>query len=231
MKTWEKFIPNAEIHVLDYSNMADYADVKDVYGDQLFSGSFTLPMIADAIRALILERHGGIWMDADTILTGGNVEEYLHMRKKVAFFGYPDRHTVHVAWISAQKHANLLQYWVAECARKIKTLTREDMVNPDFWSYLSNSIVNPYIQSHPGEVEIMDAMKAGCVPERNDINENAYHAYIDFYFKKSFHLNDISCPVLLLHNSWTPQQYNTLPLDQLSRVDCTMSNILMELTR
>ena len=231
MQTWKKFLPHAEIHVLDYSNMADYVDAKAVYGERLFSGSFTLSMIADAVRALVLERHGGIWMDADTILTGREIGEYFCQKKEVSFFGYPAQSSVHLAWISAEKHAKLLQHWVSQCAKKINSLTQADMEAPNFWSYLGNSITNPYIQSHPNEIEIKDAIKAGCTPELKISSPSPLQAYIDFYFKKSLHLQDINSPVLLLHNSWTPPEYRTLPLNQLSHYDCTMSNILMELTQ
>lgn len=95
--------------------MADYIDVKGVYGDKFFSGSFTLPMIASAIRALVLERHGGIWMDADTILAGRDIEKYLYSEKDVIFFGNSDCSSVHVAWICAKKRAKLLEYWVSQC--------------------------------------------------------------------------------------------------------------------
>ena len=231
MQTWKKFLPHAEIHVLDYSNMADYVDAKAVYGERLFSGSFTLSMIADAVRALVLERHGGIWMDADTILTEREIKEYFCHKKEVSFFGYPAQSSVHLAWISAEKHAKLLQHWVSQCAKKINSLTKTDMEAPNFWSYLGNSITNPYIQSHPNEIEIKDVIKAGCTPELKFSSPSPLQAYIDFYFKKSLHLQDINSPVLLLHNSWTPPEYRMLPLDQLSQCDCTMSNILMELTQ
>ena len=66
-KTWEKFNRDYEIVVLDNSNLHEFIDI-NFYGQVLFSGKYSLPQIADAIRAYILYEYGGIWLDLDTIV-------------------------------------------------------------------------------------------------------------------------------------------------------------------
>lgn len=228
METWKKFIPNAEIHVLHCGNLQKYADLEGVYGPKLFTSGYSLPQISDAIRAIVLENNGSIWMDVDTIILRSDFGKYLHSQKEVSFFGYPERKTVHIAWIRAKKHAKFMQEWVAENAYKIQTLKQSDR-NDQFWSWFGNSIVDPSIQKYPERAEIIDVMQEGCVPEYKSIGGNPYQAYTDFYFKKSLHIQDISASLLLLHNSWTPDEYRNASMEQLLRYDCTMTNILTEL--
>ena len=47
MKTWEKFLPNTEIVLLDYKNIREYVDI-DELGEVLFSGRFSLRQVSDA---------------------------------------------------------------------------------------------------------------------------------------------------------------------------------------
>ena len=78
IKTWEKFLPQYEIIILDYNG------VKEYIGESLFNDiickEMSLPIQADAIRVALLNKYGGIWMDADTIITNGeflnNLEKY-----------------------------------------------------------------------------------------------------------------------------------------------------------
>ncbi len=79
MRTWKKFLPKAEITVVDYSNMRDFVDV-DVYGKALFDNNFRIDQIADAIRALLLEKYGGVWLDVDTIILNSSANKYFVAR-------------------------------------------------------------------------------------------------------------------------------------------------------
>lgn len=58
MKTWARYLPTAEIVVLDYSNINKWIDLEE-YGPKLKCGKFSLPQIADAIRAKVLANWGG----------------------------------------------------------------------------------------------------------------------------------------------------------------------------
>ena len=227
MRSWKRFMPNAEIYILNYENLQKYADVSGIYGSRLFSSGYTLPQISDAIRAIVLEHNGGIWMDIDTIILKPDFEKYLRSSKEVSFFGYPDKKSVHIAWIRAEKHARLMQNWVASNAQRIQNFKETD-VDDQFWSWFGNGVVNPYLKEHPEEIEIFDVMKEGSVPELKIIGGDPCQAYIEFYFKKSLHVKDINSSLLLLHNSWTPPEYRDASIDKLLQYNCTMSNILTE---
>lgn len=223
MKTWEKFIPDAEIVVLDYSNISEYIDI-NLYDKQLFDGRFSLAQISDAIRAMLLEKHGGLWMDTDTIILDYGIEKYLNSDKQVTFFGDPFAKTVHIAWINAKKNAKLLREWVKYNKGKIINFKKPEK---DFWAYLGNSFVNPYIKDNPQEVEIIDVVKENCTPEKKYKGNNP-ESYVEFYFKQN-KISEIKSSMIMLHNSWTPKFFKDMSEEEFLHCDCTLSNILCEI--
>lgn len=82
MQTWKKFLPHATIVVLDYKNIGEFLDVREL-GLNLFSGKLTLPHIADAIRVALLAKHGGVWLDIDTIILSSDAEKNSSIRRKI----------------------------------------------------------------------------------------------------------------------------------------------------
>ena len=111
MRTWEKFLPNAKINLLDYSNIGNFIDVNE-YDESLFSGQFRIDQIADALRALLLEKHGGIWLDVDTIILNRSAQKYFTADgmgggSEAIFFGKPKERGVHLAFIKVKPHARI----------------------------------------------------------------------------------------------------------------------------
>ncbi len=73
IETWKKFLPDYKINILNYRIISDYLD-KDTYDfDKL--KQFSLPKQADAIRCALLNKFGGIWLDADTIILSDKFRE------------------------------------------------------------------------------------------------------------------------------------------------------------
>jgi len=67
-RTWERNIPDYEIIFLDYSNIGLYLP-EGTY-DMTVLRRLTLMMQKDAIMVAVLKEHGGVFMDADTMVTG-----------------------------------------------------------------------------------------------------------------------------------------------------------------
>ena len=80
IETWKKFLPDAEIVVLDFGNLGNYASPEEL-GTELLSGKFSFMHISDAVRVLILEKYGGIWLDADTIILSSGAKNILFATK------------------------------------------------------------------------------------------------------------------------------------------------------
>ena len=113
MQTWKKFLPEYEVIVVDYSNIDKYLG-KNFYDDILYT-DFPLPIISDTIKCAILKTYGGIWFDADTIITSSEVNKYLTISSyKSVFIGQ------HLAFIKADKTFSLLDFWLKQIKYRIE---------------------------------------------------------------------------------------------------------------
>ena len=65
-KTWELNSPDFDVITLDYSNLHQYIE-KDVFNLTVLK-KLTLPMQKDAVMVAVLEKHGGLFLDLDTII-------------------------------------------------------------------------------------------------------------------------------------------------------------------
>ena len=104
MQTWQKFLPEYEVVILDYTNLSYWLG-KDFFDKSLFK-NFSLPKQADAIRCAVLKKYGGIWMDCDTIITSNKVRDFLDSTSSFVLIGQ------HVAFISATPDSYVLDKWL-----------------------------------------------------------------------------------------------------------------------
>ncbi len=74
IETWKIFFSDYKIVILDYSNLYNFLPT-DFYDESLYE-NFSLPKQADAIRAAVLYLYGGIWLDADTIITSSKIKYF-----------------------------------------------------------------------------------------------------------------------------------------------------------
>ena len=122
--TWHKYLPECEVVLLDYSNLSKYIDIS-VYGQNFNQKNFSLAQIADAIRCLVLYEHGGIWLDADTILKSSDVLNYFN-REGDVFFGNKTNRTVHIGVIKSNPKSKLMKFWVDGCKKRIDDFNKLD---------------------------------------------------------------------------------------------------------
>lgn len=125
IKTWKKNLPNYEIVILDYSNLYDWID-KDTFNNILFDKNyFTIAMIADAIRVAVLYKHGGIWLDTDTIVTKDF--DYLKREKEkteLLLTADVKIDAYHVGFLWATKNSKILGEWLKLIKKKINEYSK-----------------------------------------------------------------------------------------------------------
>lgn len=225
METWKKNLPNTEIVLLDYKNIGEYINI-DEFDKNLFSGRFRLALIADAIRVALLAKHGGVWMDADTIILNSDVEKYFLTDKKqrTVFFGN------HIAFINAPPASELMNSWFEFVKEKLRTLTPETEIGTFFFG---NSFLASCEQEYADKILklkrgfIMPELKLRANDELLTIrNRRSY--YFRYYFLQNLHLTDINVKMILLHNSWTPKIFKDFSPEEFLRCDCTLTNVLAE---
>ncbi len=115
-----------------------------------------------------------------------------------------------------------MRFWSA-CVKD--RITNFNPPQKDFWGYLGNACIDTYVKVFKDEIKIINRNEV--MPELS-IGINSPNTYVNYYFLQNKHLKDIEINMMLLHNSWTPDFYKKLSLEELLQIDCTMSNVLCE---
>ena len=227
METWKKFLPNATIIVLDYKNIGEFLDVREL-GLNLFSDKrFNLLHVSDAIRVALLAKHGGVWIDVDTVILNSNAEKYFlpDEKHRTVFFGNPKHRNTRICFINTPPNAMCMNLWRESIKEKIWRLNPSTKVD---WDFFGNKFIDAYAKKYLDEIEIIDTKLA--MPELEIMSKtiNYEASYQVYYFLQNHHLADVNADMLMLHNSWSPPFFKQLSPQDFFRVDCTMVNVLAE---
>lgn len=193
--------------ILNYSNLHNYTDFVVIPKLK----QYTLPQIADCIRVHVLRDQGGYWLDADTIILGDLPKENIT--------GEPETRSNSIGLLHTEKGSDMFIKW-AEFQDEILKGNY-----PNRWDLFGNAFTDGYVKTH-NDITIHNI--TDYQPERLIIGNTRSEKYINYYFKSNYHLKDIKCDLLMLHNSWTPNWYKKLTEDEVLSQNCTMSNILRE---
>lgn len=200
--------------ILNYNNLNNYTDL--VVDARL--KRFTMPQIADVVRVHVLRDQGGYWLDADTIMLTDELP-------KTNMIGNYYTKSNSIGYLYTEKNSAMYKDWA---------LFQQSVINrndtPKQWNVMGNAFTDKYLKEHP-EITVEDLTEHW--PETYMITDNRsrYLKYQKFYFEDNYTLQDIKpTNMLMLHNSWTPDWYKKLSKSELLSKDCTLSNILGELT-
>ena len=238
METWEKFLPEYTVKVLDYSSIEEYLG-KDYYDGYLYK-NFSLPKQADAIRAALLNKFGGIWFDCDTIITSDKIKELINKDSGFIIAGK------HIGFIVTKPNSYITTKWTEEIKINIQKhkdfkpdLFKKIFKNKEYsyyegWDYLGNSILNKYLKKDSKHCHIISKKEIEMLPERiygNKSIKNPINQYIDFYFNQPYNdkILDNNGGLIYLHNSWTPKKYKTMSREEFLKQDITLSKILKKI--
>ena len=236
MQTWKKFLPECEVVLLDYSNLEEWLG-KDVYDEILFR-DFSLPKQADAIRCALLKKYGGLWLDADTILTSPQVKDYLMIDSELVMI------SKHLAFIKANNNSKIIADWYNQIQYNLKFYKDvkyqnnavQKILHPrryrrvENWDYLGNYILHKMLKTkNKKKFFSIDRMEINALPELNNKNnDNLVENYQKFYFENDYSQDVIKNTkgIILLHNSWTPQQFLEMNEEEFLSRNNTLSNVL-----
>lgn len=242
IKTWKKFLPDYEIIILDYSKLDKWLGKK--YFDNILYEKFSLPKQADAIRCAILKKYGGIWMDADTIITSSKVREILETKSEFTLIGE------HICFISAHKEAyvlkrwekgikqNLLRYKILSFLQKYNLISiflpQRKIEKLERWDYLGNSILDHVLRKkYKKYFYSMNKYDIFAFPEcnwaiGNNILGTSQNIYQNFYFKNDYseYVLKYTHGIITLHNSWTPKDIMDMTQEEFLAQHNTLSGIL-----
>ena len=232
LQTWFEHIPDLELVVINHDNLVEW--VGDVIDMKRFL-RLSLPMQSDIVSYQLLAKYGGIFMDADTIITRDIFEEVAMIDPhKLVAFGYPNTHSIHVAILMSLLPNNKLITSAADMAlERLNSATMASLVRPD-WDYFSNDIFTTLLND--GELRtllhVLDRTETGNILESHYFQDmDTYEQYQIFYFapheiRLENVLEKIRFGAISLHNSWTPDGYKALTLDGVLESATMMSAII-----
>ncbi len=133
LKTWERRLPQHKIIILNYTNLDNYIP-PGTYDISLLK-KFKLMTQKDAVMVAVLEEHGGIFMDADTIVLRdlNPIMSKLDETEAVMF-------GTHCAFIAARPGSYLLKLWRKVIQDKMLNISDDGQdLTALPWDFFSNS--------------------------------------------------------------------------------------------
>ncbi len=231
LDTWRKNIPGLELVILNGDNICEWMD-PSLYNDAFRS---LTPMLQSDIAAYsVLDRHGGVFMDADTVVFSDIFKEIAALGENgLYFFGDAAGKAIHVAFIAALcRHHPILRY----CAEGVKMLLGDyarGKIKP-VWNTFGNSVIEALL-GHADlarQITILDRRVYGALPEWIFTEETLPHrAYLRFYFlPASVPAREVAKTakfgLICLHNSQTPDSYLKLTAGEIMKDGSMLSALL-----
>lgn len=248
IETWRKQLPDYEVIVLDYSNMDQYVAPELLKG--VLCKKMTLAMQSDAIRAAIMYEQGGIWLDADTIITGPGVEDIIAgAQGETVMFGdtHRDEDFIFGAFIGTKcKHAHFVSEWCRVLPPRVKRWLRYKYFLQWFkrsewrrirkWNYCVNAIIEPLSREmKPEQYSLLDYRDFGCMPhlpkEGKLTSAEQRDAYCEYWFTPGDPEDAIrnSQGLIMLQNSWSPAEFRKMSRDEFLQQDTRMAALMRRL--
>lgn len=229
--TWKRYLRDYQIVLLDYSNLHDWIHEEDL--DVRTLKCLNLAQQADAIRAAVLFRHGGIWMDLDTIITSSNCRELMPetgkftlINKHIAFISVDgDGHPIAAEWLrNVQRRLRVVKWYCQRTSRlsRFVRLARSHFFHArpvlmDQWDVMGNGPLEPALNRYPNLFRSLDRGKLKALPEIriNKCGTTDMRTYGEYYFTNR-HTQDLlssaqeGSGIICLHNSWTPKRFKCM---------------------
>ena len=232
METWYEHIPDLEVVIINHENLREWT------GDRIDTERFkriTLPMQSDVVSLLTLEQHGGIFMDADTIVTRDIFEEIEKVDpKKLVVFGTPGTMAIHVAiQMSLHPHNPFLGAAAEIALQRVNELPLQGPL-PINWDHFGNGIFTLVAEDEAAKsaLHILNRTASGNILESHYFTDKPPgEQYLQFYFgQHKIKLDEVTEKIrfgaVSLHNSWTPETYKDLTREQVIESGNMLSKLL-----
>ena len=173
-KTWERHLSHYNIVFLDYSNLDKFLP-PDTFDLSVLKQ--LKPMLQkDAVMIGVLREQGGIFMDADTIVTK-DISPIINKLKDTEMVMF----NTHLAFVAARPGSYVLDLWLKGVQRKLKGLAKKNMVDHDLnWDFFGNSVLSDvmdemiYNAGHVGKFQ-KHVFSKGILAMRPNIKDSEPH--------------------------------------------------------
>ena len=234
---------NYKIIILNYKNIRHWLDFNIL--KKILCKEMTLPIQADSIRVAILQKYGGIWMDADNIIINSNFTK-LFSNSDLQMFGQTEFKTQNIGFIYASNKSIILKRWLDGIINRVKIYRHRLFLRRIFpskyniknfkqlhvWNYLGNGIINGLVvNASENDFKRIEKKFAFVQPELQLVKGNSKQRYIDFYFsaKDRTYILKKCKGLLMLHNSWTPRKYKTMTEKEFLHQNIMLASLIKRL--
>ena len=249
METWKNCLPGCETVVLDYGSLGDWL-TQEEQSAVLWKG-MTFAMQSDCIRCAVLKKHGGMWLDADTVLVKPLDGRF--SRADVTMIARRMNGVVvnYGAFINASRpEARFLRDWHAALVPRVAraracrdsfwfgVFHHREMRLMRRWDYCVNAIIDPLAaKASSPDYAWVDRGELFAIPEEDllpgDASLNPVSAYVRYWFEPGDprEVLEKCAGVLMLHNSFTPAEFRAMSPDEFLETDTRLAHLLRHLLR
>lgn len=244
MKTWARFLDGYETVVLDYGNLGDYLTAEEQA--DVLCRKMTFAMQSDCIRCAVLKKHGGVWMDADTVLTKPLGERFAHADCTLIGRRVDGRIVNYGAYINAVRpETRFLSAWHRALVPRVRRaalfydsawrrfVQRRAWSEMQRWDYAVNAIIDPLsAQMSAQDYALVEKDAILAMPEVLLRPAHPELCYSDLYAKYWFEPGDVSeilarCGgIVMLHNSFTPRRFLEMGMEAFAASDVRLARLL-----
>lgn len=255
-RTWERHLAAFEVVVLDHQNLETYIGVETY--DIAALKTFPLQVQKDAVMAAVLLRHGGVFMDMDTLVLA-DISLLLRTlaTSEVVLFDS------HLAFMAARPQARILRLWVQAVQHRLAQVSESGgSGDAAAWDALGNSLL-PVVMDEVARgvgawlrvptslvarrrrllfrtlyrryLRSLDRRVYGFIAEASYYERDGgdpFAAYRRFWFDEDLRPDVVLKPgrmIVGLHNSWTPDWYKQLSAPEVLEQPCLLSRTLRRL--
>jgi len=241
LQTLIKFNPHISLLLINYDNLPELTGT-DLDLQRL--ARLTLPIISDLLVMYFLYKYGGAFVDVDTIYTG-----------KFALFNSADPNTLyavgkqgstaHLAFFLSLKEQSFLLWHILQMQRTKLSQIPTTGENKIPWDLLGNSIINPLaveLATSPNAPSFHILSNATvfletkfALAKKYNINAYGWDIYNRFYFDPNPEISTEAMVekskinMVLLHNSWTPQKFKEMSVNEFLEQDIVMARLFKHL--
>ena len=244
METWKACLPGSEVVVLDYRTLGDYLTPSEQAA--VLWKKMTFAMQSDCIRCAVLKKHGGIWLDADTVLTKPLDARFSQADVTMIARKMNGALVNYGAFINAARpETKFLCDWherlVPRVARAKQSrdsllfglLHRRERRLMRRWDYCVNAIIDPLAAvAAPADYAWVDKDAVGALLEEDLIGTPGVPGPVEAYNRYWFEPGSPdevlrrSAGLVMLHNSFTPERFRGMTAEEFLRTDTRLASLL-----
>ena len=205
--------------VLTPDNLSRYIDEKFLQNNIIKNFEPYSPIFCDYIGFCVLYCNGGVFIDADTIITDNFLQDFELLKKyEAAFFTLHDE--ICSGYMMGRKRSEFI----------LKFINTYNSF--DFWAHKKqkrNQIINKMIKNIQQE-EVLLTDNSICSYKMEALSEKitAHKQYLDYYFSPKYsveHFIKNNKGICALKNSQTPEKYKKMSESEFLKQDILLSKI------